>query len=87
MGRAIFDCQNNGFDIGDQFAEVEKLIEHGKSDKRKNTNYKRKIFEKIIERIFDIKDQFPEVGKLIKHGKSGKRKTTNYKRKIFEKNN
>ena len=30
LDRAMLACQNSGFNISDQFAEVSKLIEHGK---------------------------------------------------------
>jgi DNA-damage-inducible protein D len=40
IDRAMLACKNRGFDITDQFPEVRKLIEHGKSGKRKVVDYK-----------------------------------------------
>jgi len=40
VDRAMLACQNSGFEVRDQFAEVSKLIEHGKGGKRKITDYK-----------------------------------------------
>lgn len=40
IDRAMLACKNSGFEIHDQFAEVDKLIEHGKGGKRRITDYK-----------------------------------------------
>jgi DNA-damage-inducible protein D len=40
LDRAMLACQNSGFSISDQFAEVSKLIEHGKGGKRQLVDYK-----------------------------------------------
>ena len=39
IDRAMLACKNSGFDVFDQFAEVGKLIEHGKGGKRKVIDY------------------------------------------------
>ena len=40
IDRAMLACKNSGFEVADQFVEVNKLIEHGKGGKRKITDYK-----------------------------------------------
>jgi len=40
IDRAMLACQNSGFSIGEQFVEVNKLIEHGKRGKRQLIDYK-----------------------------------------------
>ena len=40
IDRAMLACRNSGFSITDQFAEVSKLIEHGKGGKRQLVDYK-----------------------------------------------
>jgi len=40
IDRAMIACRNSGFGIADQFPEVGKLIEHGKSGKRQVIDYK-----------------------------------------------
>ncbi len=40
IDRAMLACKNSGFKITDQFAEVGKLIEHGKGGKRMIKEYK-----------------------------------------------
>lgn len=40
VARAMLACKNSGFAIPDQFAEVGKLIEHGKGGKRTIADYK-----------------------------------------------
>ncbi|MCL2712006.1 MAG: hypothetical protein FWD37_01860 [Methanomassiliicoccaceae archaeon] len=39
IDKAMIACNNSGFDTNDQFAEVGKLIEHGKNGKRKTIDY------------------------------------------------
>jgi DNA-damage-inducible protein D len=40
LDRAMLACRNSGFNVADQFVEVNKLIEHGKGGQRKVTDYK-----------------------------------------------
>jgi len=40
MDRAMIACNNSGFNVNDQFAEVGKLITHAKGGKRKIIDYK-----------------------------------------------
>ena len=40
LDRAMLACHNSGFNVSDQFAEVSKLIEHGKGGLRKVVDYK-----------------------------------------------
>jgi DNA-damage-inducible protein D len=40
IDRAMLACRNSGFNISDQFVEVNKLIEHGKGGQRKVVDYK-----------------------------------------------
>ena len=40
IDRAMLACLNSGFNVADQFVEVNKLIEHGKGGKRKVTDYR-----------------------------------------------
>jgi len=40
IDRAMLACKNSGFIVSDQFAEVRKLIEHGKGGKRQVVDYK-----------------------------------------------
>ncbi|MCL2303138.1 MAG: DNA damage-inducible protein D [Lentimicrobiaceae bacterium] len=40
IDRAMLACKNSGFDISDQFVDLNKLIEHGKGGKRKVIDYK-----------------------------------------------
>ena len=40
MDRAMLACRNSGFQVADQFVEVNKLIEHGKGGQRQITDYR-----------------------------------------------
>ena len=40
LDRAMLACRNSGFNVTDQFADVSKLIEHGKGGQRKVIDYK-----------------------------------------------
>ena len=40
IDRAMIACDNSNHNVGDQFGEVNKLIEHGKGGKRKIIDYK-----------------------------------------------
>jgi len=40
IDRAMLACQNSGFNVAEQFVEVNKLIEHGKGGKRQVIDYK-----------------------------------------------
>ncbi len=40
IDRAMLSCKNSGYEIFDQFVEVNKLIEHGKGGKRSLIDYK-----------------------------------------------
>jgi DNA-damage-inducible protein D len=40
IDRAMLACRNSGFDIAEQFVEVNKLIEHAKGGKRQIVDYK-----------------------------------------------
>lgn len=40
VDKAMLACQNSGFDVGDQFAEVSKLVEHGSGARRRVIDYK-----------------------------------------------
>ena len=40
IDRAMIACDNSNHNVGDQFVEVNKLIEHGKGGKRKIIDYK-----------------------------------------------
>jgi DNA-damage-inducible protein D len=40
IDRAMLACKNSGYEVMDQFVDVNKLIEHGKGGKRKVIDYK-----------------------------------------------